>query len=161
MSDLITVKLDLSNLTRALNADLKTAAGNAAFVIATQLQDKIAPYPPATQANSPRPWTSGGRNSWYERGYGTKWARKDGSIGGRKTSQTANRRWSIQRNGNSTVLANGATYSPYLHRANGTPHQAGFHATRGWQTDAQGIGALQKDGVINAVVANEVRKVLG
>ena len=162
-NNIITVRLDgLAGLAHMLSADLQAAAGNAAFAVATALQDRIAPYPPSTQANSPRPWTSGGRNSWYERGYGTRWARKDGSIGGRKSSQTMNRRWSIQRNGNSTTLSNGATYSPYVHRdGNSPPHQAGFHAARGWQTEVQGMGGLQRDGVIDAIVAVEVKKVMG
>lgn len=162
-SNIITVRLDsLADLTRVLSADLNAAAGNAAFAIATQLQNRIAPYPPSTQANSPRAWTSGGRNSWYERGFGTRWVRKDGSVMGRKTSQTLNRRWSVQRNGNSTVLSNGATYSPYVHRGgNAPPHQAGFHAVRGWQTEEQGMNGLVRDGVIDAIVAVEVRKVMG
>jgi hypothetical protein len=33
-NNIITVKLDLSNLTRALSADLNAAAGNAAFAVA-------------------------------------------------------------------------------------------------------------------------------
>ena len=44
-------------------------------------------YPPATEANQPKTFHPGGNNRWYQRGWGTKWARKDGSIGGRMTSE--------------------------------------------------------------------------
>ena len=159
----ITVRLDgLDALTRLVHADLQTAAGNAAFAVGTQLQANISPYPPSTSANAPRAWQSKGRNSWYERGFGPRWARKDGSIGGRKLSQTLNRRWSIQRNGNQTVVANIATYGAYVHRG-GTeqPHQAGFHTARGWRTDVQGIRELEQTGVVNAIVRAEVARVTG
>ena len=43
---------------------------------ALHIKGKIATYPPASIANSPA------QKRWYERGYGPKWHRADGTIGG-------------------------------------------------------------------------------
>jgi hypothetical protein len=54
---------------------------------AVHIKGKIAIYPNSSEANTP------GQRRWYERGWGAKWTRKDGSIGGRKSSETLGRRW--------------------------------------------------------------------
>jgi hypothetical protein len=57
---------------------------------ALHVQGKINKYPPETAANDsslPR---------WYERNYGPRWRRKDGSVGGRKTSQMLSKSWTIE-----------------------------------------------------------------
>ena len=99
---------------------------------ALHIKGKIAKYPPHSIANSPGNPTG----KWYERGYGPRWSRKDGSMGGRKTSETLGRKWTTaERNAGLTqVLGNNASYAPYVHDAE---EQAGFHGDRGWLTDEE------------------------
>lgn len=115
------------------------------------LKDDIAEYPPATEANSP------GRNRWYERGYGPRWRRKDGSVGGRRTSQTLGRKWTtrVEDRGMTGKVGNNVTYGPYVQHFKA---QARFHKVRGWKTDKevaerQGRKILQlfKDALAKAV----------
>lgn len=102
------------------------------------VKGKIATYPPATEANSPTNPT--GR--WYQRGYGPRWARKNGQAGGRKTSETLGRRWTTDyRNGGLTgVVGNNASYGPYVQSEQ---EQASFHRERGWKTDEDVINSEQ------------------
>jgi len=53
------------------------------------LYEVMEPYAPPTLANSP----DNPKRRWYERGYGERWKRKDGSIGGRATSGQMGDRW--------------------------------------------------------------------
>ena len=67
-------------------ANLKhTKAGLAAAAI--HIKSVMQVYPPATSANS------SARKRWYQRGYGPKWRRKDGSVGGKRTSERLSTRW--------------------------------------------------------------------
>lgn len=99
---------------------------------AADLRGRIAQYPPASEANQPKPYP--GR--WYERGYGTRWARKSGGIGGRQTSQTLGRSWThrVERSGLRGLVGTGATYAPYVQDAE---QQASIHKARGWKTVQQ------------------------
>lgn len=94
------------------------------------IKGKIAVYPPASIANSP----SNDLGRWYQRGYGPRWKRKDGTTGGSKTSETLGRRWTTDyRNGGLTgVVGNNASYGPYVQQKE---KQADFHRARGWLTD--------------------------
>ena len=60
---------------------------------ALHMKGAIARYPPSTDANRPRQYGSffsiksrKANNTWYQRGYGPRWVRKDGSVGGRASS---------------------------------------------------------------------------
>jgi hypothetical protein len=99
---------------------------------ALHVKGKISEYPPSTIAN----YEGNPTGRWYERGYGPKWARKDGSWGGRKTSETLGRKWTTaERNAGLTqVIGNNASYAPYVHDAE---EQAKFHGDRGWLTDEE------------------------
>ena len=120
---------------------------------AQDLAGRVAQYPPATEANQPKPYP--GR--WYERGYGTRWARKSGGIGGRQTSQTLGRRWTTRVGDTWAKVGNNASYGPFVQDKD---QQASFHAQRGWAT-IQGEGekamekALQKIGAEVERVWNE------
>lgn len=116
------------------------------------LRGVIAQYPPATAANQPRPG-----QTWYERGYGTRWGRKDGSIGGRKSSEALGRGWNVQaESARRVVVANSASYGPLVQSAQ---HQAPFHAARGWITDEQVIE--QEAETVMAFFVNEIDRILG
>ncbi len=91
---------------------------------AQDLMNWTAPYPPAP--------SYGGRNRWYERGYGPKWRLKSGVVHGYNTSQTMGRRWEVKSFGGLRAeIRNRATYSPYVHDRE---HQAKVHTARGWKT---------------------------
>jgi len=118
---------------------------------ALHVKGKIATYPPSSEANTPN------QRRWYERGYGSKWMRADGSIGGRKTSEMLGRKWTIgERNAGLTqVVGNNASYGPFVQDAES---QAAFHGRRGWKT-VQDVAASEADTVIE-FIKKEVDKVL-
>jgi len=92
---------------------------------ALAIKDKVARYPRSTMANSPMART------WYERGFGPKWYRRDGSVGGSRTSETLGRRWTTRASATEARVGNNASYAPFV-QGRGT--QAQFHARRGWRT---------------------------
>jgi hypothetical protein len=97
------------------------------------LMGKIKPYAPSSEANQPRSWTSKGRNSWYQRGYGSKWVRKNNSIAGRQSSEQLEQNWSIRVEKYQARVGNNASYGPYVQGK----EQASFHKARGWKTTDQ------------------------
>jgi len=112
---------------------------------AQDVMNYIAQYPPSTEANSPRGFntvssisTRKPTNRWYQRGYGPRWQRKDGSVGGSKTSEMLGRKWrsKVDGDGMRAVVSNKASYGPFVQRAE---EQASFHKARGWRTDAMAI----------------------
>ena len=139
-------KLDSIEKMRGAKRGLKSGA--------LHVKGKISEYAPSTAANTPGNPT--GR--WYERGYGPRWSRKDGSWGGRKTSETLSKRWTTaeRAGGLQQVLGNNASYAPYVHDAE---EQAGFHGDRGWKTDEQ---VLREEGdEVLQFIQKEVEKELG
>ena len=107
---------------------------------ARDLYGYISPYP-AYRAEA-----TGGK-SWYQRGYGQRWRRKDGSIGGRATSEQLGQRWTTRIGLTTAIIGNNASYAPYVHDSK---MQARFHGARGWRTDKQGIDA-RKDVILDMV----------
>ncbi len=56
-------------------------------------------------------------SGWYQRGYGSRWLRNDGSYGGNNTSQRLQQSWQteVQRTSEFTASAfTDVTYAPYL-----------------------------------------------
>lgn len=122
------------------------------------VEARVAEYPEATEANRARSWQSSAYsistrrranlNAWYERGYGQKWVRKDGTVNGRATSRFLGRQssraikeptsWShdVQARSGSIegVIGNSAEYAPYVIG----DKQASYHAAHGWLTLSQG-----------------------
>ena len=134
---MLTVKIDIDPaLLRALNADLTKAAEAASVALASEIQDRIAPYPP------PLP------NQRYIRGYGYP--------GGPKTSQMLGRRWGITKRRSGAILGNTATYAPDVHHY---ATQAHVHRGR-WVTDKQAVEAVKADGTIDTIVAAALKAVL-
>lgn len=103
-------------------------------------------YPPKSSANRPN---AAGR--WYERGYGPKWQRQDGTVGGIHSSEQLGKQWTQKikrlRDGWEAIISNkvGQTYGRYVQDEE---KQAHFHKARGWQT-VQSIATKK---------ANEVQK---
>ncbi len=109
----------------------------------------VAVYPSSSAANQPKQWTSGGNNTWYQRGFGSKWVRKDGSVGGSQTSQTLGRRWTtrVAAGGLRGEVGNAATYGPFVQDRD---VQAAFHKARGWIT-IQDVAEQRADGIVAKV----------
>ena len=114
----------------------------------SMLKNYIAEYPPASEANRP------GQRRWYERGYGSRWTRRDGSVGGSATSQTLGRRWTVSSRGLTVTVGNNVTYGPFVQG----DKQAAFHERRGWRTEQQAIEKIGPD--IIGMAHDEIDRVL-
>jgi len=150
MTDTITIK-GLDKLTKKIkNIEGLKPVIAALRAGATHIKGKIAKYPPATSANSPS------QRRWYERGYGPRWRRIDGSLGGRKTSETLGRKWTIgERDGGLTwIVGNNVTYGPFVQG----DKQAAFHRERGWKTTDQ--VAEEEADTVNKFVQEHIEKAL-
>lgn len=98
-----------------------TKAGN-------ELKKIMAIYPPAGIWN--RPPGSRGDNRWYERGYGSRWLRRDGSLGGTNNSQQFDRSWvSEKRDEFSQSVNTSVTYAPFLIDPN---QRVNWAVSHGW-----------------------------
>lgn len=130
----------------------------------SEVKDWIAEYPAASEANSPREFNGyyslashKALNRWYERGYGPRWVRKDGSIGGAKTSETLGRRWTtrVKERGMRGVVGNNASYAPFVQDAD---RQATFHQKRGWRT-VQDAVREKRDAVVR-IIQDAVHRIM-
>jgi hypothetical protein len=92
-----------------------------------EIKDGVAVYPPATDANNSM------ARRWYERGYGPRWQRRDGSVGGRRTSERLGTRWTtkVTNGGLTGEVGNNASYARYVQDR---VKQAWFHRRTGWVT---------------------------
>ena len=134
------MEIKIEGLDRAMRK--LTALENREYVKGTMqacvllAKNHIAVYPPATEANSPS------RKRWYERGFGTRYRRKDGTIGGRRTSETLGRKWATEVTDKGLVgkIGNNASYARFVHDAD---KQARFHAARRWRTDKDTFAAVE------------------
>ena len=118
---------------------------------AVHVKGKISKYPRSSEANVPN------QRRWYERGYGSRWMRRDGSIGGKKTSETLGKRWAVreERGGMTQIIGNNASYAVFVQDKD---EQAAFHALRGWST-AQQV-AQDETPVVIRFVQDEIDKIL-
>ena len=118
----------------------------------SMLKNFMAVYPHKTAANRP----GGPGSRWYERGYGPRWMRADGSVGGRQTSETLGRRWTSRVQGKtSAIVGNNASYAPYVQSA---AKQAAWMSPIGWRTDQEGIDEVGPQ--IVEMAATEIERVL-
>jgi hypothetical protein len=126
------LELKFGNLDPAIKVAVKAGA--------LHIKGKVAVYPAATAGNQPRAYTTGGQNTWYERGYGPKWALKGGGWHGRKRSETLGRKWTIKltNGGLVGIIGNNVSYGPYVQQGGDEdPHQTKVHAAHGWKTTGQ------------------------
>lgn len=147
----VTVRVTVPpDLKRALDGNMQKVVQRASVPITREIHKIVSEYPGASEANRPN-------HRWYERGYGPRWSRKDGSIGGRKTSEMLNRSWGIQRKRWGMVLGSRASYSPVVHHHK---EQAKFHKRRGWVTDKQAVDKMLRSGKMDRIVKAAVKRVL-
>lgn len=112
---------------------------------AVHLKGKVSKYPANQPPANPR--------IWYVRGFGSKWRRKDGSIGQRQSSETLGKRWTIRTGNRWAVVGNNASYGPYVQDPQ---RQTKVMARRNWKTTAQ-VSAEERDKIMSFFVA-EIRK---
>jgi hypothetical protein len=96
-----------------------------------ELKDRAAAYPPEGAWNK-APGTKG-NNIWYQRQFGTRWLKKDGTFGGRNESQRLQKSWQteVQREDTFTASAfTGVTYAPLLLDP---AEQVSWAPTHGWK----------------------------
>ena len=98
---------------------------------AKRLKEILADYPPEGAWN--RPPGTRGDNRWYERGYGSRWKRKDGTIGGINNSQQFNKSWrdNIEPEKGTAEVYTEVTYAPFLMVREQRVNWASAH---GWRT---------------------------
>lgn len=135
MADQPGIYLDMKDVKAlAESLDVVPAFKDGLHAAGLYLKGRIAEYPAASSANTPKPYP--GR--WYQRGYGTRWTTKGGVLRGRKTSETLSKRWTtVKSNGGMIItIGNNAKYARYVHSAQ---YQARFHKSRGWITDADAV----------------------
>ena len=99
--------------------------------IADHLRRKLQKYPPPGPWNTPGPYPK----RWYERGWGSRYARVDGSVGGKRTSEKLKSSWFRPRAGGfGRILFNTASYAGFVP---GPDEQTGVHKRHGWRTTEQ------------------------
>lgn len=153
----------LDALQAKLGRDITPEVNGFVTAVGQDVMGRIAPYPAATEANWPvyhiGPHTKPGNyGRWYERGYGPRWSRKDGSVGGAKRSEMMNRQWSMATplaNRMSVVIGNRASYANWVHAA---ADQTAFHKRRGWKTDKQAVTETVNSGVIGKLWSQVMRR---
>lgn len=155
---MITIEIKgLDDLQKRLGRSIEPELQQFTLAIASELQGEIAPYPPATEANRPvSRWVSKGRNQWYERGFGSRWIRKNGTFGARKSSQMMGRQWAVNKHGRfGARVGNQASYALYLHNY---AEQVPWAKARHWKTDKQAAEAVVRGGAIQRLWQQMVRK---
>ena len=116
------------------------------------VEGKLKEYPPSTAANSP----GGPGSQWYERGWGSRWQRMDGSMGGRQSSETLGKKWTMQGSGgDKVIIGNNVSYGPYVQ---GPSEQAKALREIGWKT-TDTVASEEAEVVLN-MVKKEVDKIL-
>lgn len=95
-------------LAKRLGASIDPGTKAASRQAAYELSSAFDTYPPQTIANDPA------QPRWYERLWGSRWRRKDGSIGGRHTSERLYFKWKIEQVGNGARISNTASYAGWV-----------------------------------------------
>jgi hypothetical protein len=94
-----------------------------------ELSDRMRVYPPEGLYNH-EPGAQG-NGVWYQRQFGSRYRRKNGTLGGRNTSQKLQKNWRVERvDAFSTSVYTEVTYAPYLFDPN---QRASWAASHGWK----------------------------
>jgi len=139
----------LDELQKTLGTDLRRAIRAASMAIGEAIRGYLAVYPAQRASANP--------NHWYERGYGSKWRRKDGSVGARATSEQLGPSWGVETKDDGAVVGTRVSYAPYVQSEE---EQTGWHQGTGWITEAQAVQKVEQSGVIQEIVADAVVKEL-
>jgi len=123
------IELELKGLEKARRAlsgaTLAKVTERALQRFADELKMRAVPYPPEGPYNRP----GGPGSRWYQRHFGQRWMRQDGTIGGINTSERMQKQWVVQMRGPwSAFLRNKASYSSYVMGED----QTRVHKGHGW-----------------------------
>ena len=114
-----------------------------------EVTDLVAAYPPEGPWNRPRR-----EKPWYQRHFGPRWYRADGSIGGRNTSELLQKSWKRRAARDQARIWTNVTYAPYLLDEARQVHWARSH---GWKTTKE-IAARWERERLARVVEDALRK---
>ncbi len=100
-----------------------------------ELKDRYIVYPKAGRWNS-APGTKG-NNRWYQRKFGARYLRKNGTFGGSNTSENLQTSWqyTIGADNYSASVFTPVSYAPFLYvpRSDPKPNQVYWANEHGWQ----------------------------
>jgi hypothetical protein len=118
------------------------------------IKGKVSKYPRSTAANTKG--TQAG-DHWYQRGWGSKWVRKDGTVGGNQSSEDHAQSWFTKSSnrGLTQKIGSDTTYGPYLQDPS---KQTKVHNRIGWKTTDEIVDAEEQT-VLN-LFKKQVDKVL-
>ncbi|NLS80049.1 MAG: hypothetical protein GXY76_22645 [Chloroflexi bacterium] len=120
--------------------------------LAEEIKAQATPYPPEGPWNAPGPYPA----RWYQRHFGPRWARADGSVGGSNTSEQLQKQWLVEQRGAAqVVVANRASYAPWVMGE----EQAALHAAHGWRK-LKDIAAEVMGDRLAAVAREELDKLI-
>jgi hypothetical protein len=95
-----------------------------------ELADRVRVYPPQGLWNY-EPGAQG-NGVWYQRQFGSRWRRKNGTLNGRNTSQKLQKNWKVERvDAFNTSVYTEVTYAPYLFDP---AKRASWADSHGWKT---------------------------
>jgi len=155
----------LDELVRKLDDLGKLSTVHAALqAAALYIKGKVAKYPQSTEANQPRGFNTMYSmtshrpiNTWYQRGYGSKWITKSGQVHGRKSSEQLGQKWTTKYDKErfEAVIGNNASYAIFVQGEK----QAKFHKARGWIT----VETVAKEETkrVQEYVIDAVRRAIG
>lgn len=119
---------------------------------AEEVKLRAIPYPPEGPWNRPGPYP----HRWYQRQFGPRWMNKDGSYGGRNTSERMQKSWVTEmRAWNEAVVGNMASYADYVQGG----QQRDFHQEHGWKK-VEDIAAEQSD-LWTKIFSEELERAIG
>jgi len=133
---------------------LETALARVVKRVAHETEIRMAVYPPQGPWNTPGPYPK----RWYQRHVGPRWARKDGTVGGKNTSEMLQKNWQTRISGKLTRDVVNET--PYAALVQSADEQASFHREHGWQTDEM-VAEDITDNVVDRVLREELVKEFG
>jgi len=167
MADTVVEVQGLKELQKLLNSE--QAIKNAKLALKSSglhVKSVLNKYPSLNEANYSRGFntvysvrTHKPMNTWYERGFGPKRVRKDGSVTGRKTSEMLGRSvhaqdenqtsWKMKQSnqGLTQTIGSNASYAAYVMDAD---HQNRIHGARGWKT-VQKVAKEQEDFIVKYI----------
>lgn len=97
-----------------------------------ELKDRAAAYPPEG------PWNKApgvnGNNIWYQRQFGRRWLKKNGTLGGLDTSQRLQKSWQVEVQRGDAFSAAAYTQVTYAPLLLDPEKQVNWAPGHGWQT---------------------------
>jgi hypothetical protein len=134
----------------------KAMVQRAGLKVGEQFKGRLMRRPQANR-NYPLKWASKKQRAWYH------WARRKDSLPPKYTrgsdpwSQDMMHMWAVAKRGNSVVVGNSATYGAWVQS---DEYQTEMHKETGWPTDKSVDEELKRSGVVEQIVAAEIKSTL-